>query len=164
MCVALALAGCGMMGGTNVNVNVSTNANANKAANTVANALPANVAANASNTNTNANANARPTSGPKRITFTKGSDWSSENLTLAAGESRQFVVSAGPEQYLSVESSSPDAKLLMITKKGVSVENEGASIGAVLAAKGEYVFEVRNPGSKEVKTSVKVQITDEGGE
>lgn len=163
--IAAALTGCGMSGS---NINVSLNANANTNANLKpAEAAPANAVNSNSNVNANANANAaaKPASnGPKRISFSKGADWSSENLTLAPGESRQFVVSANEAQWLSVESSSQDIKLLMITKKNVGVESEGSSIGAALGAKGDYVFEVRNPGPKEVKTSIKVQITDEGGE
>jgi len=152
---------CGMMG-SNVNVNVNANTNAN-AAKTAADAVPVNINSNA-NANANTAANTAVTTGPKRISFSKGSDWASENITLAAGQSKQFVVGAGEAQWLSVESSSPDVKLLMITKKNVGVETEGSSLGAALGAKGDYVFEVRNPGKKEIKTSIKVQITDEGGE
>ncbi|MFL6373255.1 MAG: hypothetical protein ACJ73D_01185 [Pyrinomonadaceae bacterium] len=165
--LGLLLTGCGMMGGTNVTVNANTAANSNGSANSnsAANSGPTSATGNAANANANANANAAKTdSGPKRISFTKGADWSSENLTLAAGQSKQFVVSASPEQYLNVESSSSDVKLLMVTKKNVGVEKEGASLGAVLSGKGDYVFEVRNPGKKEVKTSIRVQITDEGGD
>src|SRR5213592_2945762 len=80
---------CGMMG-SNVNVNVNSNTNANVNANTAAN---------------------NAASGPKRVSFTKGSDWTSENITLAGGQSKQFVVGAAEGQWLSVESSSPDIKL-----------------------------------------------------
>jgi hypothetical protein len=160
--LGLLLASCGMMGGTNVNVNANLNSTGNGAG---SNVTQANAIANTANVNSNANANAAKTeNGPKRVSFSKGADWASENLTLAPGQSKQFVVSAGPEQYLKVESSSSDVKLLMVTKKGAGVEEEGASLGVVLASKGDYVFEVRNPGSKEIKTSIKVQINDEGGE
>ena len=158
------LAACGMMGGTNITVNANTASNSNTAANSnsAANVVPANAASNA---NSNANANAAKTdSGPKRISFSKGADWASENITLAAGQSKQFVVGATDGQWLDVESSSPDVKLLMVSKKNVGVESEGATLSAALGAKGDYIFEVRNPGSKEIKTSIKVQIRDEGGD
>ena len=163
--VCAALCGCGgyvQFNGNPGNGNAAnSNANANTAANTTnANAAPANANANA-----NANAAAKPAdSGPKRISFTKGSDWASENITLAGGQSKQFVVGANEGQYLNVEASSPDIKLLMVTKKNVGVEQEGSNLSATLSGKGDYVFEVRNPGTKEVKTSIRVQITDEGGE
>ena len=156
-------AGCGMMG-SNVNVSVNTNTNASTVRS--AEAAPANaIVVNTNAANANANAAAKPAeSGPKRISFSKGADWASENLTLAGGQSKQFVVSGNEAQWLSVEASSQDVKLLMITKKHVGVESEGSSLGAALGAKGDYVFEVRNPGTKEVKTSIRVQIRDEGGE
>ena len=162
--VCVVVGACGMMG-SNVNVNVNANTNAN-VAKPAGEAAPVNVNTSTS-TNANANANTaanNAASGPKRISFTKGSDWTSETITLAGGQSKQFVVGAAEGQWLSVESSSPDIKLLMITKKNVGVESEGANLGAALGAKGDYVFEVRNPGNKEIKTSIKVQITDEGGE
>ena len=159
---ALLLAGCGMMGGTNLTVNANTATNGNAAANTntAANAVASNVASNA---NANANANAAKTDrGPKRIVFGKGADWASENISLAAGQSKQFVVGADDVQYLTVEPSSPDVKILMVSKKNATVETEGSSLAVHTGGKGDYVFEVRNPGSKEVKTSIKVQIINEG--
>ncbi|MBV9242937.1 MAG: hypothetical protein JO314_13110 [Acidobacteria bacterium] len=162
--LALLLAGCGMMGGANTAANANANANANSAAttNTASNAAPSNAASNA-NSNTNANANvAKTDSGPKRISFGKGADWASETISLAGGQSKQFVVGGADVQYLTVDPSSPDVKILMVTKKNATVETEGASLAVHLGAKGDYVFEVRNPGSKEVKTSIKVQIINEG--
>jgi len=161
--LSLLIAGCGMMGGANVNVNM--NANTNTAANT---AVPTNVGpANAGNANSNSNANAntaKTDSGPKRISFSKGSDWTSESLTLAGGQSKQFVINAGDMQYLTVEPSSKDVKILMISKKNVNIDQEGSTLAVHTNSKGDYIFEVRNPGTKEVKTSIKVQVVDEGGE
>lgn len=159
---SVSLAACGMMGGANVNVNVNANTNANAAQ--PAEGGPVNVNTNA-NTNANTNTNTAATSsGPTRVTFAKGSDWASQNITLAGGQSKQFVVGAGEAQYLTVEASSPDIKLLMITKKNVNVDQEGSTLAVHTNSKGDYVFEVRNPGTKELKTSIKVQIIDEGGE
>lgn len=161
----LLLTGCGMMGSANVNVNTNVAANTNAAANanSAANAVTSN---GGSNANSNANANANPAkgadSGPKRIVFAKGADWASETITLSGGQSKQFVVGAEDVQYLTVEPSSPDVKVLMVTKKNATVESEGSSLAVHTGGKGDYVFEVRNPGSKEVKTSIKVQIVNEG--
>ena len=160
--LSLLLPGCGMIGGANVNVNANSNANSNVSANANAssNTVPTNT-----NANSNANANvAKTDSSPKRITFAKGSDWTSESITLAGGQSKQFVVGAGEAQYLTVEASSSDIKMLMISKKNVNIDQEGSTLAVHTNSKGDYIFEVRNPGTKEVKTSIKVQIVDEGGE
>lgn len=151
---SLAFAACGMMGGANVNVNVNANANTAK---------PAEGGTTNSNANTNANANtntnaAATSTGPKRISFGKGADWGSETVTIPAGGSAQFVVGAKKGQFMDIEASSADVKVLMITKGKSEVEDHPDGIGASLNANGDYVFEVRNLAKKEVKTSVKVTI------
>lgn len=153
--LGLVLAGCGMIGGANTVVNVNVNANANRPS---PEAVTSNFAANA---NANANANAAKTAnGPKRIAFGKGQDWGSENVTLPAGGSAQFVVGAKKGQLLDIEASSADVKIIMITKGKSDNEDHPDGIGATLKANGDYVFEVHNLSKKEVKTSVKVTIAD----
>jgi anaerobic selenocysteine-containing dehydrogenase len=159
LCVlALVLGACGMKGGANVNVNVNANANAAAKTNTVTNSAPANATVN-SNANANANT-AKTDSSPKRISFGKGQDWGSETVTLPAGGSAQFVVGAKKGQLMDVEASSPDVKVIMITKGKSDNEDHPNGIGATLNSNGDYVFEVHNLSKKEVKTSVKVTIAD----
>lgn len=153
---ALGFSACGMMGGSNVNVAVNANANTAKPAE----GGPANTNTNAT-TNANANANtAAANSGPKRISFGKGADWGSETVTIPAAGSAQFVVGAKKGQFMDIEASSTDVKVVMVTKGKSDNEDHPDGIGVSLKANGDYVFEVRNLSKKEIKTSVKVTIAD----
>lgn len=130
-------------GGNSVNSNVNTNANAN------------------ANANVNTNANTKPAdNSPKRIAFNKGANWGAVNFTLAPGASQKFVVGAKSGQTMDVEVSSKETSVNLVKGKAQTTEDFGY-LNAELQANGDYVFEVKNPTKKEIKTSVKVTI--EGG-
>ena len=127
-------------------------------------AASGNAIVNANNsTNANANANSKPLvdNSPKRIAFGKGSNWGALNVTLPAGGTQKFVVSAKSGQTMDVEVSSKETSVNLIKGKAQTTEDFGY-LNAELQANGDYVFEVKNSSKKEIKTSVKVTI--EGGE
>lgn len=123
---------------TNVNANVAVNAN--------------------TSANANVNANAKPAdTSPKRIAFNKGANWGAVNITLAAGAAQKFVVGAKKDQTMEVEVSAKETSVNLIKGKAETTEDFGF-LNAELQANGDYVFEVKNPTKKEIKTSVKVTI------
>ncbi len=157
--VSLALSACSGNSANNANVNANTNSNANLAGASAnfANTTNTNVA------NTTVNANAKPAvdNSPKRISFGKGSNWGTANITLAAGATQRFIVSAKSGQTMDVEVSSKETSVNLIKGKAQTTEDFGY-LNAELQSNGDYVFEVKNSTKKEIKTSVKVTI--EGGE
>lgn len=133
----------GVGGGNTANSNANVNANSN------------------ANANTNANANAKPVdNSPKRISFGKGANWGTANVTLAPGATQLFVVGAKSGQTMDVEASSKDVAINLRKGKAETTEDFGY-LNAELQSNGDYVFEVKNTSKKEVKTSIKVTI--EGG-
>jgi hypothetical protein len=157
------LATCLSACGGNVAVNTNTNTNANVNADAVA--AGGNVApnVNVANTTTNANAAVKPAvdNSPKRMSFGKGQNWGASNITLPAGGTQRFIVSAKSGQTMDVEVSSKDTSVNLIKGKAQTEEDFGF-LTAQLQSNGDYVFEVKNSTKKEIKTSVKVTI--EGGE
>jgi hypothetical protein len=144
---------------TEVSTNTA-NANANLSA-TTANSNAGNASAGL-NTNANkpvnTNANVKPAdNSPKRIAFNKGANWGAANITLAAGAGQKFVVGAKKGQMMDVEVSSKETSVNLIKGKAQTTEDFGY-LNAELQANGDYVFEVKNPTKKEIKTSVKVTI------
>lgn len=139
-------------------------ANSNANANSTAGGAAANTNTNANvnaNMIANADANTKPADNlPKRISFNKGANWGAANITLAPGASQKFVVGAKSGQTMDVEVSSKDTSVNLIKGKAQTTEDFGF-LTAELKANGDYVFEVKNPTKKEIKTSVKVTI--EGG-
>ncbi len=158
---AVCLSGCNGNSATNTNTNINANTNAQAVSGNVnINANTANVA----NTPVNANANAaKPAvdNSPKRMSFGKGQNWGTSNITLPAGGTQRFIVSAKSGQTMDVEVSSKDTSVNLIKGKAQTTEDFGY-LNAELQANGDYVFEVKNSTKKEIKTSVKVTI--EGGE
>lgn len=96
---------------------------------------------------------------PKRISFSKGANWGSVNITLLPNTAQTFVVSAKSGQTLSVDSSSKELTINLNKGKAETTEDIGF-LNAELLGNGDYVFEVRNTGKKEVKSSIKVTIVD----
>ena len=98
--------------GGNVATNMNTNSNVSGAGN-VANTTNANIKAN------NANVAAKPAvdNSPKRIAFSKGSNWSATNITLAPGAAQKFVVGAKSGQTMDVEVSSKETSVNLIKGK-----------------------------------------------
>lgn len=151
------LLACGNNPATNSNTNTNLGgAGGGNTANTnVSNA-------NTANANTNSNANAKPAvdNSPKRISFGKGQNWGTSNVTLAPGGTQLFVISAKSGQTMDVESSSKDVAINLRKGKAETTEDFGY-LNAELQSNGDFVFEVKNTTKKEVKTSIKVTI--EGG-
>lgn len=151
--LSFALFGCKSEGANSANANVvASGAGANTNAN-------ANVAVNANTaTNANANANVKPAdNSPKRIAFNKGANWGAVNITLAPGASQKFVVGAKSGQTMDVEVSAKETSVNLMKGKAQTTEDFGY-LNAELQANGDYIFEVKNPTKKEIKTSVKVTI------
>jgi hypothetical protein len=152
------LMACGGNSATNVN-NANVNANLVSGGN-AGNVANANVNSNA-NSNT-ANVVAKPVvdNSPKRISFGKGANWGTSNVTLAPNATQLFVVGAKSGQTMDVEASSKDVAINLRKGKAQTTEDFGY-LNAELQANGDYVFEVKNTTKKEVKASIKVTI--EGG-
>lgn len=137
----------------------TTNTNIVSGSGNTANTTNTNVATPNSNV---ANAVVKPAvdNSPKRISFNKGANWGTANITLAPNATQLFVVSAKSRQTMDVESSSKDVAINLRKGKAQTTEDFGF-LSAELQANGDYVFEVKNTSKKEVKTSVKITI--EGG-
>lgn len=156
---ALFLISCGNSPETNTAL---ANANSNPIASGESNVTPANtnVSVNSNvNVNTNA-ANKAIDNTPKRVSFTKGANWGSVNVTLAPNAAQLFVVSAKSGQIMEVESSSKDIAINLRKGKAETTEDFGF-LNAELRSNGDFVFEVKNTTKKEVKSSIKVTINDE---
>lgn len=122
-----------------------------------------NTAPTDSKNTTNAAASPAPSqkpadSSPKRIAFNKGANWGAVNITLGAGEAQKFIIGAKSGQTMEVEVSSKETSVNLLKGKAETTEDFGF-LNAELQSNGDYVFEVKNSGKKEVKTSVKVTIT-----
>lgn len=152
---------CSMMSGSNNNTNTTANTNT---ANTVSNANANTTNTNTANANANANANTGTpaNSGPTRITFGKGQTIGSENVTLAPGESKKFVVGVKAGQIISIDSSAREATISIITKGKTAdaVEDDG-HWDATTTADGDIVFQISNGTKKPFKTSINVSIESE---
>jgi hypothetical protein len=162
--ISVFLTACGGSGAVNQTANNPTNTNATTA-NTNTNVAPKNTA----NTSAPANATAvKPAeTGPKRVAFVKGKTESTENITLAPGATTQFVLGATGAQNLFVTPGSKELTFKML--KGIGGEFIKADDGTYSAetkgnnaAKGDIVFEVKNPTAKEIKTTLKISIEDFG--
>jgi hypothetical protein len=154
--LGLSLTACG---GNTAPTNTPANASANVVANST-NAAPANVAnTNTANTSKPANTAAKPApSGPKRISFTKGSTNAIENFELEVGEKKQFVIGAAKGQDVTIGNGG-DVKIAMITKgKMVDETNDETSYNGTTTAGGDFIFEVTNTAKKKTKSSVNVII------
>ena len=100
---------------------------------------------------------AAPDTGPQRISFAKGANWGTVNVTLAPGTAKKFVVAAKSGQTMDVELSSKEASVNLIKGKADTTEDFGY-LNAELKSNGDYIFEVRNSTKKDVRSSVKVTI------
>jgi hypothetical protein len=148
---------------------VNTNANV---VNSTVNA-PTNVANTTNTANTSANKPANTAAAkpapiePTRVSFKKGEIGSTQSITLAPGASVQFVLGATGAQNLYVTPASKDLTFKML--KGIGGEFSKGDDGMYSAetkgnngAKGDILFEVKNPTAKELKTSIKIEIEDFG--
>ena len=97
-------------------------------------------------------------SGPKRISFTKGSTNAIEYFDLEVGESKKFVIGAAKGQDLTIGNGG-DVKITMITKgKLVDETNDETSYNGTTIGGGDFIFEVTNTAKKKIKSSVNVMI------
>jgi hypothetical protein len=156
----LSLMACGGNVAT-VNTNIAANTNTANVANTANNANTTNTA-NTANVAANKPANttaAKPApSGPKRISFTKGSTNAIEYFELEPGEKKQFVIGAAKGQDVTIGNGG-DLKIAMITKgKMVDETNDETSYNGTTTAGGDFIFEVTNTAKKKNKSSVNVMI------
>ncbi len=144
-----------------VNTNPAANTPAANVANAVNTTNTANVAANKP-ANTTA---AKPApSGPKRISFSKGSTNAIEYFELDPGEKKQFVIGAAKGQDVTIGNGG-DLKIAMITKgKMVDETNDSTSYNGTTIAGGDFIFEVTNTAKKKNKSSVNVIIETIGDE
>lgn len=98
---------------------------------------------------------------PQRISFAKGKSETDESITLAPGESKQFVVGAKSGQIFYVDAESKDVEISMV--KGKVAENatlsEPGHYDTTLLATGDFVFEVKNTSENEVNTTIKIIIS-----
>jgi hypothetical protein len=145
----------------NPNTNTAANTNAANVTN-VANAANTTNTANTTNVSANKPANitaAKPApTGPKRISFTKGSTNAIEYFDLEVGESKQFVIGAAKGQDLTIGNGG-DLKVAMITKgKMVDETNDSTSYNGTTIAGGDFVFQVTNTAKKKNKSSINVII------
>ena len=149
----LSVIACGGNIATTNTANTANTTNVNVAANTATNTVPANAAKTA---NTTA---AKPApSGPKRISFTKGSTNAIEYFDLEVGESKQFVIGAAKGQDVTVGNGG-DLKITMLTKgKMVDETNDSTSYNGTTTAGGDFVFEAANTAKKKIKSSINVII------
>jgi len=160
----LAMACGGNTATTNTNATI-TNTSANSPVNTPK-------AADNSNTmNANkpvANTPAKPVaSGPTRISFKKGETGSTQTISLAPGASVQFILGVTGAQTLFITPGSKDLVFKIVkgtdgqfvkADDGIySVETKGNN-----ATKSEIIFEVKNTTTKEIKSSIKVEVEDFG--
>ena len=138
-----------------------SSAGPNAAAGNGSNAAPATPtptpAPAASAANFNTNTNSAPDTGPQRISFAKGANWGTVNVTLAPGTAKKFVVAAKSGQTMDVELSSKEASVNLIKGKADTTEDFGY-LNAELKSNGDYIFEVRNSTKKDLRSSVKVTI------
>lgn len=160
-------------GGTPAPTNTANTNSVNSTANVANNAPSNNVnvantanTANASNANKPANATAaKPAaSGPKRVSFAAGKSEGNENISLAAGETKQFVFGAKSGQIFMVDADSKDLEITMVKGKVATDATliEPGHYDTTLLGDGDFVFQVKNPTKKEVKSSVKIIISDTG--
>ncbi|MBX7055522.1 MAG: hypothetical protein K1X36_11240 [Pyrinomonadaceae bacterium] len=133
------------------------NAAAGNSSNTAASTPAPTPAPAASAAALNTNANIVTDAGPQRISFAKGANWGTTNVSLAPGTAKKFVVAAKSGQTMDVEVSSKEISVNLIKGKADTTEDFGY-LNAELKSNGDYVFEVRNSTKKDVKASVKVTI------
>jgi hypothetical protein len=140
---------------------VNAAANTTNTSNASNNANTANTSANKpANTTANAAAAKPAESGPKRIAFAQGKSEGEESISLAAGEAKQFVVSAKTAQIFVADAESKDVTISMVKGKIAkdATKSEPGYFDTTLLENGDFVFEVKNTSKKEVKTKVKVII------
>lgn len=148
------LAACGGAASNAVNNSNTVKPNTNSAN---GNTTATNAAAN-----TSANTSKPADSGPKRIEFKKGEVSGTESLTLSPGSLMQFVVNAGNDQKLYIESSDKAGKIKIANGKVNEISNENGYFEGVTTAKGDVIFSVANTGKAEIKTKVSVTLVDNG--
>ena len=156
MGISLFLTACGATSNNpatspNTNTSANTNATANKAnATAAAPASPAKAAA------------PKPAGGAKRIEFKKGEFSGGEDLTLAPGASASFVIGAGNDQKVYIESSDTSGSIKTKSGKVAELSNEKGYFDGITQSKGDITFTVTNPGKTEMKTKLSITLVPNG--
>ena len=156
----LVMACGGILPGANTNTSSTTNA---APANAPGTTNTSNANANTNTANTNASTPKPVDNSPKRISFGKGQTTGSENVMLAPGESKKFVIGVAEGQFLSIESSAKEATISILTKgKTTDVSEEDGYYNATTTAKGDILFQISNGTKKPFKSSIRVSIDFQG--
>ncbi len=154
--------------GCTVTTNVSNNAANGNAANTANSSTPTAPAADANIAKPADNSAAKTeSSGPKRISFAKGKTESVQSITLAPGASTQFILGATGAQTLFITPETGELTFRIV--KGIAGElikgDDGvysAETKGNNAARGDIVFEVKNPTKTGISEKITIAIEDFG--
>lgn len=148
----------------NIANNSTTNAPANSA--NVANVTNTANKANTANATKPVNATAaKPAAaGPKRVAFAAGKSEGNESVSLAGGESKQFIFGAKSGQIFMVDADSKDLEITMVKGKVATDATliEPGHYDTTLLGDGDFFFQVKNTSKKEVKSSIKIIIGHTG--
>lgn len=108
------------------------------------------------------NADKPASAAPPRIVIDAGKAEGSALITLASGQSKQFVVGARIGQILMIDANSKAVKI-SLTKgevaKNATLEEPGHYDTTILE-NGDFVFEVKNTSQGELNASIKVIVSD----
>ena len=126
---------------------------------------PANITPNTNITNPNTNvANAESNTvvvgGVTRITFAKGASSGTASVNLPPNGSEQFTVEGNYGQKIKITAGTKDAIVKIISGTDRKVESPGGGLVVSITVSGDVIFEIKNASDKELKTTVRVEITD----
>jgi hypothetical protein len=122
------------------------------------NSAAANKTANA-NANLNSDATAPEAPDVQRIAFPPGQNTVDETMIIDPGGALRFVVTGKKGQVLSIESLFKQAKITPVTKgDDKTTHNKPGHFDTILAADGDYVFEVSNPIKDAFKTRLHISL------
>ena len=83
-------------------------------------------------------------------------------MTLPPGGVKRFAVEGTYGQKIKVSADSKDAVVKMISGTDRQVESAGGGLVLRITVGGDVIFEVRNAGANELRTTVRVEITSGG--
>jgi hypothetical protein len=96
----------------------------------------------------------------KQLYFAKGESELSETFTLVPGGSKAYVVSGRAAQILSIDSTSKDLAISMVSGNITAPTTEPGHYDATLVAYSNCVFEVKNTSAKELTATITVVMAD----
>jgi len=98
----------------------------------------------------------RPFVDTERITFTKGSSSKTFKVTLAAGESKRYVVGARAGQKLTVFVN--NNKIVVTLLEGSDDSSESNHLSVDLTKTGDHTIEVRNNNESDIEITLEIKI------